>query len=695
MNPFQRLSRRMGTLITPRQVRLSPVLLRAVAAIMGALLLMAALVSLATGAVADWNATDVQFQNADFSPSQVFVQFYDLAGVIRLGGGNILSPQQTLVYVPPFQISGTITMTSPGHVLGVVSHGDLVGYAAWPLIDEAQLDKVAYVPRFDTLTSGSAYRLRVNNPNALSTSISVAFYDSLGVTSTTYITTLAPHAATILDADTMKLPLSLHDSAVVRSTRLVYVGVNQVSAATLSAAHAPAQGAQLIVAPMFLNNSDNSWSQFTVQNVGTLTAQVMMTYYHGLTGASIATTTALLKPYAAFTWANPVAPSVFGQVIATSPQPLAGYVSTARPTAPKGEAAYTAIALQPALPDDLDRHVLYGPLVQTADNDWSSDLFIANPNSAAAQVRLVFSAAPTGTTYSITPTIPPHQVLKYPTTGLDPVFRRSAVRAWSNQMIAGVVRSTRSQTDSLAAYEMLYAPPIVDLEKTVGVTPGACASTNTLSVPYGAAVTYCYRLINTSGAVLPQHTLQDDQLGVLLSNLMYTLTSGSQYVLTRTVVLTQTVTNTALWQTSADTNPSAIVAQAQAQVNVAAPAAITTWPLSLLSDQPRTVAYTQTLTISNTGGSNLNWSISERAGSSCASPIGLPWADVSPASGVVPPSSQTIVRVILTAAELNLGGTYTGALCLTSNDPAHPQMIIPLTLTVWPAEIYLPLLLRG
>ena len=65
----------------------------------------------------------------------------------------------------------------------------------------------------------------------------------------------------------------------------------------------------------------------------------------------------------------------------------------------------------------------------------------------------------------------------------------------------------------------------------------------------------------------------------------------------------------------------------------------------------------------------------------CDTPGNIPWVSVDPGSGSTAPAGMSVVDVIFDSTELD-GGTYTGYLCLESNDPATPQYEIPLTVTV-------------
>jgi hypothetical protein len=80
----------------------------------------------------------------------------------------------------------------------------------------------------------------------------------------------------------------------------------------------------------------------------------------------------------------------------------------------------------------------------------------------------------------------------------------------------------------------------------------------------------------------------------------------------------------------------------------------------------------------------------------CDVPSDIPWASVAPASGTTEPGESSTVDVTFDATGLASGTTYTGTLCVNSNDPATPVVAVPLTLMVqevW--RIYMPIVLRN
>lgn len=89
-------------------------------------------------------------------------------------------------------------------------------------------------------------------------------------------------------------------------------------------------------------------------------------------------------------------------------------------------------------------------------------------------------------------------------------------------------------------------------------------------------------------------------------------------------------------------------------------------------------AVTHTLTISNLGTLELDWTLHEM---SCAVPSDVTWFSAAPVSGTVSADSNTAVSLVLDAAGLD-AGSYNANFCLASNDPANPELTVPMMLTV-------------
>ena len=67
--------------------------------------------------------------------------------------------------------------------------------------------------------------------------------------------------------------------------------------------------------------------------------------------------------------------------------------------------------------------------------------------------------------------------------------------------------------------------------------------------------------------------------------------------------------------------------------------------------------------------------------SGCAAPSDVSWLTLAPASGSVPPRGNADVAVQIDSSGL-AAGDHHASLCVTSNDPARPRIVVPVKLTV-------------
>ncbi|MEZ4767459.1 MAG: hypothetical protein R2844_03430 [Caldilineales bacterium] len=90
--------------------------------------------------------------------------------------------------------------------------------------------------------------------------------------------------------------------------------------------------------------------------------------------------------------------------------------------------------------------------------------------------------------------------------------------------------------------------PSIELNKTVGTTPGVCAAGDNITVTAGTEVYYCYQVTNTGDVEFNFHDLVDSELGTILDKFPYTLAPGasSPQVLVPATPMAS-VTNSATW----------------------------------------------------------------------------------------------------------------------------------------------------
>jgi hypothetical protein len=75
------------------------------------------------------------------------------------------------------------------------------------------------------------------------------------------------------------------------------------------------------------------------------------------------------------------------------------------------------------------------------------------------------------------------------------------------------------------------------------------------------------------------------------------------------------------------------------------------------------------------------------------SPSDIPWVSVSPDTGTTPSGSSTNIDVTFDSTGYT-PGTYTGNLCIFSNDLSQSLVIVPLTMHISDEILYFPFLLR-
>jgi hypothetical protein len=118
---------------------------------------------------------------------------------------------------------------------------------------------------------------------------------------------------------------------------------------------------------------------------------------------------------------------------------------------------------------------------------------------------------------------------------------------------------------------MTIVAPAIELAKTVGTDPNVCSVTDSLEVPIGAQVTYCYEVTNIGDTLLPVHDLFDSELGELFTGFAFDLPPGASHHVTELAVVTADTTNTATWTAWLEVEGAYIVANDTATVTVYEP----------------------------------------------------------------------------------------------------------------------------
>ncbi len=136
---------------------------------------------------------------------------------------------------------------------------------------------------------------------------------------------------------------------------------------------------------------------------------------------------------------------------------------------------------------------------------------------------------------------------------------------------------SRMSTLIVGALLVLFVPPAahataqggIQLAKTVGTDPAACAATGFITVTAGTTVVYCYNVTNTGAITYTTHDLTDSELGMILSGFPRLLVPSASTFVTATTRLNQpgTITNVAIWTASiTGTLPTSATASATVDV---------------------------------------------------------------------------------------------------------------------------------
>src|SRR5699024_6363909 len=87
----------------------------------------------------------------------------------------------------------------------------------------------------------------------------------------------------------------------------------------------------------------------------------------------------------------------------------------------------------------------------------------------------------------------------------------------------------------------------------------------------------------------------------------------------------------------------------------------------------------QALELRNTGDLPLSWSALE--GASCQAPGDLAWLTVAPQSGTLDGGQAQYIELGFDVGAMS-PGSVSGVLCLQSNDPAEPELSLPVSLQI-------------
>lgn len=110
--------------------------------------------------------------------------------------------------------------------------------------------------------------------------------------------------------------------------------------------------------------------------------------------------------------------------------------------------------------------------------------------------------------------------------------------------------------------------PGLSLRTTAGLDEHQCAEEPVLGVPANTQVVYCYFVTNTGTEPIDFHSIEDSELGVILSAVQFPLGVGAPALVTTTAVITQTTVNVGTWSGLDGSGTVRVSASASAKVYV-------------------------------------------------------------------------------------------------------------------------------
>lgn len=153
---------------------------------------------------------------------------------------------------------------------------------------------------------------------------------------------------------------------------------------------------------------------------------------------------------------------------------------------------------------------------------------ITNPNNFFYQASTALQGGGLSPVYStsLTPTSLNPATVTATNAGSSPIGTFTSVLKTIQVASTWDAQGNNNYINSISQ-KFTQASGSINLVKTVGTNPNACANTNDITVEPGTTVYYCYTVTNTGIFPLTVHSLSDDKLGQLITNANYTLNPGN------------------------------------------------------------------------------------------------------------------------------------------------------------------------
>jgi hypothetical protein len=164
------------------------------------------------------------------------------------------------------------------------------------------------------------------------------------------------------------------------------------------------------------------------------------------------------------------------------------------------------------------------------------------------------------------------------------------VATWTAYHAAGLF----ARDVASATVYVLIPEPAIRLTATVGTEPGECATSDTVTVGPGDPVTFCYHAANTGNVTLSRHSLVDNGLGPIFSELDHPLAPDTSLQVTQTANAVVSSTHFATWNAFWDNDTSATAVD-NSTVNVIIPPIVL---VRTVSTDPTACAPSDSVTVS-------------------------------------------------------------------------------------------------
>ena len=327
---------------------------------------------------------------------------------------------------------GLVILRFMEEILAVAGYNGQPGYelSGDPLPESAHV----YLPI--AARNGLNTTLFIQNTVGDAATIVVTFYDMDGVIVHTVGDTILPHGSLTYELATIpELPGGFEGSAVVASDQpiLAVANVRALGADSLLSYNGILTGATEVVLPIIVRDYYDWNTDFWVQNVGSTSANVTMTYYPSTGNSHVATDS--IPPGASHIYRQEEIPelgtSFIGWVLVEADEPVAVVVEQWLST-DANASAYNGIAIA-----DADVSIL-SPRQQKEVDGWSSGVSIMNLGEVDATITPYWYAGDGSEVWTETNTVPPGAFITYylPAYGMPDGFDGALVGSADQPVVA-------------------------------------------------------------------------------------------------------------------------------------------------------------------------------------------------------------------------------------------------------------------